>query len=186
VDKDDLWGDQRDIHKIITYSPLRDPVWRTPATGAGRVSGSRVTIPRSCDTNTKTFAPGSEVCLVFEQMNWGGWTIKEVKFLYPLSEELEDRVRVSALTEKGKILKFVAQYEALIRDEWRPIVRYDTSHGFAYKDIIHYDGDQEKQPLCFPDLNIAFTFAIQDLKISWRWYRIAYTKEMEKWGRIWR
>jgi hypothetical protein len=74
----------------------------------------------------------------------------------------------------------VAQYEALIRDEWRPIVRYDTSHGFAHKDIIHYDGDQEKPPLCFPDLSIAFTFAIQDLKISWRWYRIAYTKEMEK------
>jgi hypothetical protein len=87
---------------------------------------------------------------------------------------------VSALTEKGKILKFVAQYEALFRDEWRPIVRYDTSHGFAHKDIIHYDGDQEKQPLYFPDLNIAFTFAVQDLKISWRWYRMAYTKEMEK------
>ena len=87
---------------------------------------------------------------------------------------------MSALIDRGKILKFVAQYEALIRDEWRPIVRYDTSHGFAHKDIIHYDGDQEKQPLYFPDLNIAFTFAIQDLKISWRWYRMAYTKEMEK------
>jgi len=40
--------------------------------------------------------------------------------------------------------------------------------------------EQEKQPLYFPDLNIAFTFAIQDLKISWRWYRMAYEKEMEK------
>ena len=87
---------------------------------------------------------------------------------------------MSALIEKGKILKFVAQYEALIGDDWRPVVRYDTSHGFAHKDIIHYDGGQEKQPLYFPDLNIAFTFAIQDLKISWRWYRMAYTKEMEK------
>ena len=87
---------------------------------------------------------------------------------------------MSALIDKGKVLKFLAQYEALIRDEWRPIVRYDTSHGFAHKDIVHYDGDQEKQPLYFPDLNIAFTFAIQDLKISWRWYRMAYTKEMER------
>ena len=87
---------------------------------------------------------------------------------------------MSAIVDKGKILKFVAQYEALIRDEWRPIVRYDTSHGFAHKDIIHYDGDQDKQPLYFPDLNIAFTFAVQDLKISWRWYRLAYIKEMEK------
>ena len=25
----------------------------------------------------------------------------------------------------------------------------------------------------------AFTFAIQDLKISWRWYRAAYEKELK-------
>jgi hypothetical protein len=72
----------------------------------------------------------------------------------------------------------VVQYEAFIENEWCPIVRYDTSHGFAHKDIMHHDGKQEKQPLYFPNLNMAFTFAIQDLKISWRWYRIAYEKEM--------
>ena len=109
-----------------------------------------------------------------------GQTIKEIKFLYPLSEELEDRLRVSALKQKGKILKFVVQYEAFIENKWRPIIRYDTSHGFAHKDIIHYSGEQEKQPLYFPDLNIAFTFTIQELKISWRWYRMAYEKEMGK------
>ena len=106
--------------------------------------------------------------------------VKEIKFLYSLSEELEDRLRVTALKQKGKIIKFVVQYEALIENKWRAIIRYDNSHGFAHKDIIHYNGEQEKQPLYFPDLNIAFTFAIQDLKISWRWYRMAYEKEMEK------
>ncbi len=105
---------------------------------------------------------------------------KEIKFLYSLSEELEDRLRVSALKQKGKILKFVVQYEAFIENKWRAIIRYDTSHGFAHKDIIHYDGKQAKQPLYFPDWNIAFTFAIQELKISWRWYRMAYEKEMGK------
>ncbi len=97
-----------------------------------------------------------------------------------MSEELEDRLRVSALRRKGRILKFVVQYEAIMEDEWRPIIRYDTAHGFAHKDIIHYDGKQEKQPLYFPDLNMAFTFAIQELKISWKWYKMAYEKEMEK------
>ena len=106
--------------------------------------------------------------------------LKEIKFLYSLSEELEDRLRVSAQKREGKILGFVVQYEALIGNKWRAIIRYDTSHGFAHKDIIHYDGELEKQPLYFPDLNMAFTFAIQELKISWRWYRIAYEKEADK------
>ena len=74
-------------------------------------------------------------------------TISEIEFLYSLSEELEDRLRVSALKRKGEIIKFVVQYEAFIENQWKPIIRYDTSHGFAHKDIIHYNGEQEKQPL---------------------------------------
>ena len=43
-------------------------------------------------------------------------TINEIEFLYPLSEELEDRLRVSALKRKGDIIKFVVQYEAYIEN----------------------------------------------------------------------
>lgn len=103
-----------------------------------------------------------------------------IQFLFSLSEDLEDRLRVSALKRKGEILKFVVQYEAFIDKLWHPIIRYDTAHGFAHKDIIHYNGIQEKQPLHFADFNMAFTYAIQELKITWRWYRMAYIKEMEK------
>jgi len=81
--------------------------------------------------------------------------------------------------KKGKIVKFVVQYEALIVGEWRPMVRYDTSHGFAHKDIIHYKGEEDKQPLYFQDFKMALTFAIQDLKTSWKWYRMAYEREIE-------
>ena len=84
-------------------------------------------------------------------------TSKEIEFIYPLSEDLEDMLRVSALKQKGKVIRFVVQYEALINDEWRPIIRYDTSHGFAHKDIIHYKGKEDKQPLYFQDFNMAFT-----------------------------
>lgn len=106
-------------------------------------------------------------------------TSKEIEFTYPLSEELEDRLRVFALRQKRKIIRFVVQFEAWINNEWRSIVRYDTSHGFAHKDIIHYKGKEDKQPLYFQDFNMAFTFAIQDLKINWKWYKVAYEKEME-------
>jgi hypothetical protein len=37
----------------------------------------------------------------------------------------------------------------------------------------------DKQPLYFPNFNVALTFAIQDLKTSWEWYKIAFEKEMK-------
>jgi len=64
---------------------------------------------------------------------------------------------VFALRQKFKILKFVVQYEAFIQNKWMPIVRYDTSHRFAHKDIIHYNGREDKQPLYIHDFNMAFT-----------------------------
>ena len=106
--------------------------------------------------------------------------VKEISFLYPLSPELDDRLRVNASKEKGRIVGFVVQYEAFIKGRWYPIVRYDSSHGFAHKDIIHYNGLTEKQPLNFANYNIAFTFAIQDLKLLWQWYRIGFEKEIDQ------
>ena len=59
---------------------------------------------------------------------------KELNFIITLSSDQKDRLRVIASKEKGRILKFVAQYEAFIRGEWRGVVRYDTVHGFAHGD----------------------------------------------------
>ncbi len=81
---------------------------------------------------------------------------------------------------KGHPAALWAVGHSTMDNDWRHINRYDTSHGFAHKDVIHYNGEQEKQPLYFPDFNTAFTYAIQELKISWRWYRMAYEKEMGK------
>ncbi|MBI3621659.1 MAG: hypothetical protein HY208_05665 [Nitrospirae bacterium] len=104
--------------------------------------------------------------------------MKELGFLYFLSTEREDRLRVEAVKEHGAITSFTVQYEALLRGDWQPIVRYDTAHGFAHKDLLHPDGTGEKQPLYLPDYNMAFTYAIQDLKAAWRWYRMGYEEEM--------
>ncbi|MBI5696221.1 MAG: hypothetical protein HZC51_10900 [Nitrospirae bacterium] len=101
-------------------------------------------------------------------------------FLFPLSEEGDNRIRVEAVKERGAILSFVAQYEAFIDNKWREVVRYDTHHGYAHKDIIHPNGKKEKQPLPHQDYNTAFTFAVNDIKTSWRWYRHGYEMEMKK------
>ncbi len=106
--------------------------------------------------------------------------MNEIEFLYQLSSDLEDRLRVKATKIGGRILTFVVQYEALIQGQWKAIVRYDTAHKFAHKDILHPDGSVDKQPLDFPNLNFAFTFAIQDLKSLWRWYRYGYEKESNR------
>lgn len=104
----------------------------------------------------------------------------EIDFVYPLSPDIEDRLRVKASKRRGRIVSFVVQYEAFIQDQWRAVARYDTGHRFAHKDILHPDGLVDKQPLHFANLNLAFTFAVQDLKSLWRWYRYGYERELQK------
>lgn len=105
--------------------------------------------------------------------------MQEIEYLIYLTAELIDRLRVDAQKQKGEILEFIVQYEALISGEWRAIVRYDTFHGFAHKDVIRPDGDTVKQPLFFENYNLAFTFATLDLKANWERYRDNFEKEMK-------
>lgn len=104
----------------------------------------------------------------------------EKSYFISLSENGEDRLRVHVWTEKGQVRGFAVQHEAHSRGKWRPVVRYDTAHPFAHKDILHPDGSQDKQPVYFPSFNIALSFAIKDLRTIWRWYRSAYEQEMKR------
>jgi len=87
--------------------------------------------------------------------------MQEIEYLIYLTAESADRLRVYAQKEKGFILEFVVQYEALISEQWQPIIRYDTAHGFAHKDIIKPGGEVVKQPLFFDTYNLAFTYMLQ-------------------------
>jgi len=106
--------------------------------------------------------------------------VHEIEYLFYLVVEETDRLRIIARKDKGEILQFVAQYEALISGEWRPVVRYDTAHGFAHKDIIRASGEVIKQPLFFETFNLAFTFATLDLKMNWRQYKESLEKELKR------
>jgi len=105
--------------------------------------------------------------------------VREIEYVYYLTTDLIDRLRVSAQIEEKTVIRFSVQYEAFIKQKWHPIVRYDTSHGFAHKDILHPDGTVEKQPLLFYNFNLALTFAVQDLKLLWKWYRGSYEREVK-------
>jgi len=67
----------------------------------------------------------------------------------------------------------VVHYEALIDEKWRAIVRYDSRHGFAHRDVIRPSGDQDKYPP-FEDLGVAMTYGEQDIEDRWEWYRKRY------------
>ena len=47
-----------------------------------------------------------------------------------LGYEFKDRIRYLFEVDKGKIIDLIVQYESLIDDTWKPIVRYDCAHGF--------------------------------------------------------
>ncbi len=104
--------------------------------------------------------------------------MKIVEFVTPLS--FNGRRRTRHVRIGSTIIEFVVQYEIKINEEWYPVVRYDTSHGFAHKDILSYRGETTKEELPFNDFNLALTFAEKDLKDNWQKYRELFLKEVKE------
>jgi hypothetical protein len=77
------------------------------------------------------------------------------------------------------VSKFSVQYVARLAGEWRPIVRYDTAHGFAHMDISHPDGTQETREMKAGSYREALGQAIADLKVRWESYRERYERWMK-------
>ena len=104
--------------------------------------------------------------------------MRKIAYFFYLSSLNEDRLRVEFDREKNEILRFCVQYEAYIRGKWYPVVRFDTAHGFAHRDLLHPDGSSEKQPLPSVTYNLALTFATQDLRQNWQRYRHNFEEEI--------
>lgn len=100
------------------------------------------------------------------------------EFTKELSPDGDDRLRIRINTEKGRVTDIVVQYEAKIKDKWYPIVRYDCSHGFFHRDILNPKGEKTKRPISIQNLKDALTYAEQDIKDRWEWYKEKFKKEM--------
>ena len=101
-----------------------------------------------------------------------------IEYLYVLSSEATDRLRVRAQRIGPEIVAFAVQYKAYLEGNWCPIVRFDTAHGFAHRDLMHPDGRVDKEPLPWETYSVALTFATQELKAHWRAYRQRYEGEL--------
>lgn len=83
--------------------------------------------------------------------------------------------------QRGKwVTEFSVQIEVLVRGQWRAVVRYDTAHGFAHRDLIRGDGAVEKLPLHVASLNEALTVAENDLRANWLRYRQQFVDEVTR------
>ncbi len=79
---------------------------------------------------------------------------------------------------KDKIVGFVVQLEIFINGHWYPVIRYDTAHGVAHCDILHFSGKIEKIKIPTLDYKEALTYADDDLNENWQTYRQRYLKEI--------
>lgn len=98
--------------------------------------------------------------------------LKEIKFIVMLTPG--DRYRHTHVRFKGDVLSFVVQYETKLDEEWFSVVRYDTEHGFAHRDLMDKKGNKQKTPLFTKDYNEALTFAEYDIKTNWKFYKQAF------------
>jgi len=92
----------------------------------------------------------------------------------------EDRKRHEHTVEKGRITGFVFQYEILFEGNWLPIIRYDTSHGYAHKDLINPDGSKEKIFMGVTSLNEALALADMDINENWERYKERFFRRLKR------
>ncbi len=78
------------------------------------------------------------------------------------------------------VVDIVVQYETLFEGKWIAIVRYDCAHGYLHRDIIYPNRDKEKQVIEFDNLEMALTYAEQDFKDRWEFYKKRYFKRLKK------
>ena len=104
--------------------------------------------------------------------------MQKKSYIFMLTDK--DRKRHTHTIEKGKVVQFVVQYEILLERRWAEVVRYDTSHGFAHKDMIYPDGGQEKIVMGEADLNEALVLADMDINENWERYKARYLRRLKR------
>lgn len=98
--------------------------------------------------------------------------MRTVEFRRLFDEENAARVRFQL--DRNRVIEFVVQLECFIDGEWIPIVRYDTAHGFAHRDLMRPLRPPEKREMRVKDFNEGLTFALKDLAAHWEKYRERY------------
>jgi hypothetical protein len=89
---------------------------------------------------------------------------------YTLPIWADTRIRHYHRTQARRVVEFVVQLEIEVRDAWKPVIRYDTAHGYAHIDRYNLGGRAKKERLAL-SFSEALTRAERDIKQNWSVYR---------------
>ena len=105
----------------------------------------------------------------------------EREFLIYLDPETRlCRYRHYHVSKGKKIVEFRIQPEVLVKDDWYSVVRYDTAHGKAHRDVLHPDGSQSKDWFEGYTMEEVLTIGQKDILENWSVYRERFVQEMKK------
>ena len=102
-----------------------------------------------------------------------------VEYEDPLDDAAREWRRMRIWTEGGRVRRFTVQYETTIAGERFPVVRYDTAHGYAHRDILDRGGRVVAKDELAPGLSLGDALAIaeRDLRQNWWRYRRAFFED---------
>lgn len=100
--------------------------------------------------------------------------------IYLDPDKRNNRYRHYHVWKENKIIEFRVQFEALIDEKWYPIVRYDTAHGKAHRDLIHADGSETKEWFSVYTVAEVLTIGQRDIMENWLTYRKQFEKELKE------
>jgi len=92
----------------------------------------------------------------------------------------EDRMRCEIAVEKGRVEKFVVQYEILVSNKWAAVTRFDTYHDAVHRDLIAPNGMITKKWHLHFNFDEGLTFAYNDIENNWGKYREWYLSKVSK------
>lgn len=90
----------------------------------------------------------------------------------------EERRRFHLITNRGKLIKLLVQYETFVNGKWFAVIRYDNEHGYIHKDILN---DKEKVIDKIPlgkeiDYKSAINVATKDIAQNWQDHKKEFLK----------
>ena len=87
--------------------------------------------------------------------------MKTIEFVVRLDAQCRRRHKHTHF--RNKVISFTVQLEVRVKDKWRPVIRYDTAHGFAHIDRYNLRGRTKKERLAL-NYGEALTRAERDIK----------------------
>ena len=96
------------------------------------------------------------------------------EFDISLDDEDLEWVRVRFITDNGRVVSFMVQYETVVDGERRPVVRYDSAHGIPHRDILSRSGSSDMRWVVGMSFGDAMTAGLHDIKAHWQRYRRQY------------